>query len=107
MAARRHLREKHPPATKCRTPLRRARTLRRRARSWYRRSTAMVPVVAALLLGLFDSPGAPPPPPPPPITFQPHALLQAQYLGVVRQGQPAPAESGVSLRRARVSVEGT
>jgi hypothetical protein len=35
-----------------------------------------------------------------------HGLLQLQYLSVVRNIQPSPAETGFMLRRARASVEG-
>ena len=36
-----------------------------------------------------------------------HELLQLQYVTVVRNAQPSPAETGFLLRRARVSVAGT
>src|SRR5204862_666719 len=35
-----------------------------------------------------------------------HGLLQLQYLTVVRNAQPSPAESGFVLRRARATVDG-
>lgn len=40
-------------------------------------------------------------------TAVPHALLQLQYLSVVRNAQPSPAETGFLLRRARAAVDGT
>src|SRR5262252_9557293 len=65
------------------------------------------PLVALLVLATTDSGAAPAPSTAAPaITLQPHALLQLQYLGIAQQGQPVLAESGVSLRRARFSVEG-
>jgi len=39
--------------------------------------------------------------------FNVHGLLQLQYLTVVRNDQPSPAETGFLLRRARVGVDGT
>jgi hypothetical protein len=40
-----------------------------------------------------------------PFDFSVSGLLQFQYEAVIRQGQPAPAESGVDLRRARFAVD--
>jgi hypothetical protein len=72
----------------------------------------------ALLLFLavvpsVTGPGTPPPPAPESATIpgatapEFHALLQLQYLSVVRDAQPSPAETGFILRRARVSAEGS
>jgi hypothetical protein len=36
-----------------------------------------------------------------------HDFLQLQYLSVIRNEQPSPAETGFLLRRARLGVEGT